>query len=137
MGQIPPGMMPPAGMMMPPPPPPGTFPPMLPPSYPPIQSYPGDYFINSSPAYRFNPFFDGKYAHGTVTNPHLNYLLEDTNMFQETLYQAHGPHFGYPPEPYGPMPGMMPPPPGMMGPPPGGMAPYSETKQKPKLDKQV
>jgi hypothetical protein len=108
MGQIPPGYPPPGYM----PPPPPQY--ILPPSFPPIQSYPGDYFINSSPAYKYGPSFDGSFQHGTVTNPYLNYLFEDTNAFENTLYQANGPQFGYPPLPVGqPMPGMMPPPGGM------------------------
>jgi hypothetical protein len=100
MGQMPSGYPPSMGQQY-----------ILPPSFPPIQSYPGDYFINSSPAYQYGPSFDGSFQHGTVTNPYLNYLFEDTNAFENTLYQANGPNFGYPPIQNGPtFPGMMPPP---------------------------
>lgn len=55
-------------------------------TWPLVQPYPGDQLINSSPAFQFNPSFDGKFAHGTQVNPYMNYLFENVNMVQATLF---------------------------------------------------
>jgi hypothetical protein len=54
--------------------------------FPIIQQYPGNQFINSSPAFQFNPSFDGRFAHGTQVNPYVNYLFENVNMVQTALF---------------------------------------------------
>jgi hypothetical protein len=65
--------------------------------YPSIQPYPGDNFINSSSAFQYGPYFDGQYAHRTQNVPYMNYLLEDVNAMQDSIFKSYGPGFGYPP----------------------------------------
>jgi hypothetical protein len=56
-----------------------------------VLNYPGPVIINHpNSAYRFNPSFDGLYAHNTQTNPYLNYAFDIVNGLQHELTQFSG-----------------------------------------------
>ena len=88
------------------------------PMYPPIPPL-GTPMINMAPQNQYTPRFDGMFAAGTQTVPYDNFLLNDVNMFQQSIYGPNG--LGYAPM-MGPMPGMPPMgmPPNTMPPPAGG-----------------
>lgn len=44
---------------------------------------------------RFNPVFDGRYAHATTTNPYLNNLFEIGNMTQDLVFRDAGMRHAY------------------------------------------
>jgi hypothetical protein len=67
-----------------------------------IITYPGPQIINHpNSAYRYNPWFDGYYAHNTTTSPHLNYLFDIVSSFQNDAFsQTPGSGF-FPLQPWG------------------------------------
>src|SRR5258708_1665766 len=54
-----------------------------------VLDYPGPAQINAlNSPYRYNPSFDGFYAHNTQTSPYLNYLFDMVNGTQNEAFQA-------------------------------------------------
>lgn len=60
-----------------------------------IVTYPGPQAINApNSPYRYNPFFDGYYAHNLTTSPYTNYLFDIVHSFQnEAIQQTPGSGF--------------------------------------------
>jgi|GEM_PF-6893457 len=55
-----------------------------------IPPHPGTPAINASPAFQYNPFYNGQYASGLTTDPNLNFEFQDVNNLQSLIYGRNG-----------------------------------------------